>query len=891
MPRRTNDQNSTIAMDASSGIRTDNGDLNDANEVADGPPLQQIAENTHGDAEYDAWDVTEPEPAEALIDLGHTWDELMRAQDADAANVLADSIANELAFYIHAPRSGGALGRMSNQTFPGPQDVTRAGTEREQSECLGEDISVQDQRSAPEKFGEPDDVNKHSSSGTQGQSDVPDKDPSITSEACSKQVPATSSVSPEFATNFGEDLLLALACEDKRPQKAVPPMTYDAITSVMSENAARVSSACNTAPHDFISRAVASSVTMTLLPSVLFTLIEAEERKKESLATACRTLLLSVARVANPREFHVMLKSALSRISSMYQRDIYGLIVEDILKMWNEVVPRIRGKRFLFLRDVGDVLDMVVFDKQRDLPDSLEKEVLVSRLLNSIACDQLDDMKSAIRVDENRMLDVYTRMREPEQVCVEVEHPEMPAVKGEEPKSAKNIYKKGLAGARNKINDKENTRHDSYNERITTLALTLKLYEHVVDKLPLPVSEPRTVSKVRGPEKRRKRKLTAAVSGLLSYLKSLTQTLGLDNPVDACQQFSQLLSIDVFSDELALLRDTAHAAPARKRKSESFFSTRSAACYLIAALCLHRDEDVCGCVDRIDDSVFATLEPAYAFQLVLPYFMTAVGDLNPVVSLYGTELLAGFLNTIPENSVDTLQESVALSYKSSFMQSESSWFGLIRLLAKATGQFDDPKCRAFAYETMQSALRKLKAPEARYSVLTVALLQAEKAAMSAQLITELKDAIRAIDVECAGEISERYRTRFAETCLPRYCLPRKEFLAGLDPVVAVSSAGLFLALSDSKKENGSDDVRAVSFRRQRMKFCETYLKVAKEAIRAVAAVSEHDRRTIPDSKLAKSNHDEARTLYSAAARTLNDCVAAISSIDYALSKLSDALAS
>lgn len=851
-------------------------------------------------SESNAWDVGGQEQPEPLIDLVEAWEQLGSA-DEESAKVLSDAVAAELTYYLHATRAGGLLERRVKMEYSGIEEEFRVDVAHDIAENTEENANLnQDVQSQ-----EPDAQDEYESGSLQhsGEKEV--------LEGCMLENSAKTPTLPvqesdnyhhQDGTQYGEELLMALACEDKRPQKAVPQMTYAALTSLLTETAVNTSRLCNESRHGHISHALAASLTLNVLPAFVYTLVEAAERQLDELASACRTILICLADIGNPREFHVMLKSALSRISPSCYKEIVTLIISDLLRMWKAVIPRIRGKRALFLRDVVEVLDTIVFARSFDmlpvenssggidLKTTLEVEVLTRDFVDKMAQVQVNQMRREIALDDTRLLEAYSFQSVPESVPVQLEITTTPRTTGTSSKSAKNLAKKALASARNIANDKERIRQDFDTERGASLALLLKLGEHAMDKFEISSGKELGSSKERRrPGRLRSSKHNSEVEQFLISLIPVFRNLGFDNPVDACQQCYQLLGIDTFSERVALVRDMSRPAQARKRKSETFFSFRTFVCYLIVEMCLPDNGCSLSHVDHVSSSPFSFLEPHYAFELTLPYLMTAIADSNPVMILQGIQLLQGFLSRIPDNSIQTLRDGLSNVYKLSFMQTESSWVGLVGLLAKATGRLDDPKHRGFAYEVTQAVLKKLKSPEARFVILAVVLLEAERAAMSAQLITEIKDAIRLIDSTCDAGVADQYRTRFVETCLPRYFLPRKEMLAALNPTVAACNAGLFMALSDSKKISCNSGDKYHTTRMLRMQFSQLYMKLGREAVRAIAAVSEHDRRTIPESKLAKSDAEGARSLYDAAGKTLNDCVAAISSLDYALDALSKAL--
>jgi hypothetical protein len=74
-----------------------------------------------------------------------------------------------------------------------------------------------------------------------------------------------------------------------------------------------------------------------------------------------------------------------------------------------------------------------------------------------------------------------------------------------------------------------------------------------------------------------------------------------------------------------------------------------------------------------------------------------------------------------------------------------------------------------------------------------------------------------------------------------------------------------------------------------MQLTRLYLAAGRDAVRAVAAVAEYDRKAIPESKFTKADAVQSRSLYEVAGRTLNDCIASLCSLDMAIGRLDEAL--
>jgi hypothetical protein len=839
----------------------------------------------------DAWPAPTPQrPPAPLIDLPAAWAALTAASGEEEATLRAEVIADELNWYMIAPREGGTMQKMSRDRY----GDLRAEFEQD-VDALASDDGDENAKA----------------SGEQSNKEKSDDDLRVVENA---------RVMPPSV--YGEPLTLALSCEDKSVKKVVPLMTHAAITALLAETAAYVQELSE----DHTRFAVADAINMRLMSPLFCILIEASEICLAPLRNAARNVIAFAAENANPREFHIMLKAALSRISDSFFAEVSALVIDDLIAFWTASVPRITGKRALFLRDIAETLNRACFENDgRDAPhhqylaathDPLFRETAICKFLEAMLDVQLIQKKhSAESESDSRASNVLDRENVYHEVGANCEY--APGTKatttetaeaanrseiGHVRKSERELAKE-VTAARKEADDRERDTHDFQTECGTSLSLLFKVTEAVIEQMSLPDTrvELRCSRGNRSSTRKSTRKgVPAEQQRLETFLASSRRLFGLsgfDNPVDACQQASQLLSMGVVNVDSVIAGIVASPKTLRKRKPETFFSLRAMSYYLIISLNLSAVRDIPSsnrAKDALSRSAFALLDPMYALELVMPLLLTAVGDLSPAMSLPGIELTAAFVDAVPNGCVGTMSDSIDASHGSLFAQTDASWYGLATVLSMATGRMDNPEHRGFAYEALQAVLRKVASPHARFGIVTILLLQAERAAMSAQLITELKDCVRAVDT--AGDdahLAEDLRTRLVELCLPRYLLPRKEILAGLNPAVAASNAGLYVAMTDSNRALslgvGWDNKEEHTGLCHRLVFTRKYVKLGREAMRAMASVAEHDVKSIPSSNLAKKRDKDARALFEAANRSLNDCVASIATMDLALDKISAVL--
>jgi hypothetical protein len=841
---------------------------NGACDVAD-----ETDQKPQGDKE--TWSRSPPEPPKLLLDIGDLWRALASSEVEEEATKYADLLTSEFKQYMFAPRSGGALERSAKKMLPSgaenafvsheqsvdSTDQTKQSSFGDRKSCLLENPASSPQHEASTgKEPEPDHVREES---------------------------GDEEASPD--RSFGEELLMALACEDKEQSKDVGLMTSDRIALVMSDFAAHLSD--SPASSTFGQLAITHSLTMNLAQGFFFLLVEAIEKSNVPLADSARCILMFLAKHANPRELHIMIKVAIARISDEVYFTVCSLVLVDLLRIWTSVIPRISGKRALFVRDVVDMLDKAVFNVTRvpeiDREPSLHKHVdngpyAEERAIFEFIRTMAENLQSEKQSQGNDRV-LATRIS-PAPLPIADQSSIVPtgADCSATPKSAKQIAKEAAA----LIEDREKALHDYATEHGSILALVFKLSIVVMRRLPPAQKSGSQDGKPLRKASKRRTNVRAKFDSFLVGFRPVFESMGLDNPVDACQQCYQLLGLDPLSPDSVSVMQMSRPKPRRNRKSATFFNLNGMACYLMIMLSIREGnvDDHIGV--RLDNTAFAFLNPHYALTLATPYIMTALSESSPVLRLMAVELLAAFLKMVPDGTVRSLVDVVGNVYESPFAENEPSFFGLASVLAKTVGQTDDVKHRGFAYEVLQGLLGKFSSGTSRFSVLGVLVLQVERAAMCAQLLTEMKDAMRDIDAsESVGVVNE-YRNRLADTYIPRYLLPRKELLAGINAAVATSNVGLYLAISDSNKAAASDlPIAEIDALRERMHLTRLYLAAGREAMRAVAAVAEHDRKSIPESTLAKQDTVEARSLYDVAGRTLNDCVASVCTLDLAIERL------
>lgn len=700
------------------------------------------------------------------------------------------------------------------------------------------------------------------------------------------------------STKYGELLLQSLLCGDS-PVEGEGFVSYSDSERELKAMADRVETLEGDARGEF-----ATALIMDALPALIYLLVEAAEAKNSAITSAGTRLLRFLSNYGNPREVHVMLKLALSKVSDRYKTNVFMLITDELLCVWGVIIPKIAGKRFLFLKDVVDVLNRIMFDVDLNLLDEgVEKivsegtsgrrgrlsngETALLSLLQDLAAVQRSQMDaneesawttsttatsagSTATTDETVQTDEGSKSSDVEMSNVDK------LVKGKRFKSSKD-FRDAVVQLRRDVDEQETRVHDLESERGVVLSLLLKLVERVASRLSMPPGHAAPSNRARSD------------GDLVNFLRStlaLFEDLGFDNPVDACQQCQELLGLSPYSADENFVAEVARPQLRRKRKAETFFSVRAVACYLMTAL-------GCGKVNLSDGAAlqaagFGLCDASYAVELTIPYIITLIGDSRLSLSFFGAQLLDALLKPIAPNFVNCQTAALRNLYDTIFTQTEGSWHGLALILSKAVPTFDVDSERKFVHETLQTLLTKFS-PTIRYSVIESLVFETNHHVMADQLISELKTAL--VSIEGAADVSKKaailtadaYYSRFVDVMLPRFLLPRREFLAGVQPAVAVCQAAFLIAIRDSAKWNGGDNRKELRARIQQTKEA---LELAKDAFAATTAVVEIDVKQSSYEVLGrKADAPATQEAGRQSRRDLSKCLIAMSAIEGALDAL------
>lgn len=726
------------------------------------------------------------------------------------------------------------------------------------------------------------------------------------------------------ASHYGETMLQAMLSSQR--QADVPgegDVSYADAEREVAAMAARLE-----ALEPGSASVIAEELCMAALPGVLLLMVDAAEAARGDLRAQGQRVLRFLGEHAKPREVHVMVKDALSRVSPRYKTAVLRLISVELVMLWGLAIPKITGKRLPFLTDLSGVLLVTVFDpnanshgdggaadevasKRRPTPE----EVALFQCLQPLAADLRE------KAEERRHGDEVKRHAQLAEVVVECAESDDADVNWTDfdivPEAIVAFFRKGpprfaatavggsaleltaeqaaeedewnkrkveyIAELRKIVDEQEQSFDDFQTERGHVLSLLLKLVEVVASRLFVPIFDRNgLITNVGG-----------ADSALVTFLKEtmpIFKDCGFDNPVDACQQGVAALGLSPISDNSGFTADVSRPKPRRERKPGTYFTSRSLGCYLMAVL---------GCgkckldADKVmSEAGFGLLNSVYAVELTLPILLALFSDRgSPALRVFAAQLLNSLVCNVSEGLVATKADATRYVYHVQFAGGDGSWNGLVHALALAVPDFSEKNERAMMYGVLKTLLKRFR-PTVRYAILEAVLMKTQHHIMVSQLITELKNAMNAIDLESCQEgtettkeTAESYISRFVNVVLKRFLLPRKEFLSSLASVSTAANAAYFIAMCDRRKVRAGGGCTLLRARLQSLK---DTLELAKQALVATADIIQVDKRATGYDTVGKeADAPEKQELAENAARDMRTAQEALVAIDSALDVIRD----
>lgn len=535
---------------------------------------------------------------------------------------------------------------------------------------------------------------------------------------------------------------------------------------------------------------------------------------------------------------------------------------------------------------------------------SLTSETKAVEKTSSEPNDEKEPVKGE-KVDETK-----TNLQAPDASCVESDGKNNGENK--DTANASEAKEKVSAAISEDEQDYEAEARDLVNERSVTLAQALKLQSDVWNHMAPPKGEEQKVPKQfrKGKvEKREKTKKEGEAEQKLLVLLRTMHNLGWTNPTMVCQVACRGLHLELMTEDDDMLRDhIGNDLRGKKEIRHSLYSTSGIGLFVCGWLrCAMRmsqgesNDEVDEYVVDLTGSGFDLLQAEYALDLVLPYLSSVVGLSTLPICLAGMVTIRAFLERLKDSGFATMEDVMRVRCGTRALGRDVSIYGLALHMGNAIGLIDDPKHRSFVYESLQMVINMCKHPMARYCVVESLVHESTRVAVTAQYVTELKDAIRHSDRVAwgDGEDSDKgkkwtkldaaeLKTRFIELVSGIFLLPRKEMLGKMQGIAATVGAYVYVAGSDARHlekcvKGEDDDVRGVIETRQ--KVMREYMKLGREMVRALAAVAEHDQKRLPGSQMARESGQETRAMFKASVQTLNSCVATLGMMDSVVDKL------
>lgn len=757
---------------------------------------------------------------------------------------------------------------------------------------------------------------------------------------------------------YGASILLKLQFEDREVQKIVPAQDYAQLGQFIADVTQNVETLLSKDPT--AAQVVIDGIAFELTPILLARMLDGLETEVDVLQTACFDLLKLCSKYASPKEMHMALVGLMRRVDKTYMQATCYLLYHPLTLLWTETLLRFPKKRHAFLLDFVKWFDKaasaaegfesigVNYDggrgaEQPHLCDGVNDIAInfysklakvqanhcmsdsslgecVDSLSYALSTFSMSKQKSgAKKVDSGLVTGNKSADGEAVNGTKIASEPALKLEGSEKDKGVSREESKGSEATResSKCSDAD---HNSYlaeakdlvNERTVTLAQGLKLQSAVWNDLATPKGEEDNVPKRFRKGKRASEEVTKKEEDAefkLYTLLRMMHELGWTNPAMVCQIACRGLLLDLMTEGEHLIRD--HIGDDIRKKKEvnhSLYSSGGIGLFVCGWLrCASRlhsegsvDEGVGYDID-LSGSGFDLLEPEYAFDLALPYLETVIGQSVKASCLAGIITVRALLKRMQGTGFTTMEEVIRVRCGTRAIGREVSILGLAMHMGKALSLMDDPKHRTFVYETLQMVIEMCKHPLARYCVVEC-LLHESMVTVSAQFVTELKDAIRYSDSiawdakEDSNPVSVSWskldavelKSRLIQLVSGLYLTPCRKMLGKVQGIAATVGTYVYVAGSDTRhlkmcEESDTDDVKKEIEKRRKM--MRAYLKLGREIVRALAAVAEHDQKNLPGSQMAKESIKEAKTVFRASVQTLNSCVATLSMMESAADKL------
>lgn len=923
----------------------------DLKETEDGTYLMQRRDHrlhvgTGEEADQQWPDIQEDETAMPLLDLAEAWAKVVAEEELPSVikknedidnpllNYNAQVIVAELKYHLLA-----STVKANSDSNPESASETEQEQQKEQQQEQGQEVKQQ----------------KEGQEGEQGHNPAPGSSENEEEKTLKQQPTEQdkSDQDPNHPKSvYGASILLKLQWEDRKPQKKVPHRTYEQLGDFIHDILDNVRQALQ--QNETAAKVVLNVLAFDLVPLLLARYMDGMETCTENLETNALDLLNLCAEWGSPKEMHLAIKTYIRMIDIVYSEATSYLMLKPLVTLWMRLILRMPKMRHSFLRDLlkefDRMLSLAESYEASFVPNSggigIEKSGRIKGV-NEMMLQFLEDvtrlqMKQheqndtiSLVVDQLGRALKFVSLAQTESKRENKETPDTgnttvnrhtkPDIsqsdinlkeKKEEGMTAKSDTKKEEPAQFEPTTDDQKKKEeeseihketsDWVKERAVTLARALQIMGLLWADIPPPPGEEsdnprlRTSSKRSEASKMRKDQRLERKERLLARCIGLFDGLGWANPVLVCQIARNSLNMQgcCFADD-SFKEHIGHDIRSRKERKNTMFSINGVSQYLCGILrpktrSLLLDNEP-GEIDHykydLTDSGFDLLDESYAFDLILPYAMALISLVDATMMMAGILLIRTFLSRLPDYAFGTYEDVLYLRCSSNVLGREANVLGLALHLVKAIASCDDPRHRQVAHETLKHLLEKCRHPAIRYVIAECMVQESKRMAVTAQLVTDLKDVVRYSDqVAVDGTVSDwglsqasALRTRFVELCLPRFFTPQKSLLSSVSPMVSVANACLFLAASDERLvSEWAENETACADISRRKRFMKPYCKLGVECVRALASAAEHDQKNVPTSRLAKENRSEAMAVFAASEKALNQGVAAICALNSAL---------
>lgn len=705
----------------------------------------------------------------------------------------------------------------------------------------------------------------------------------------------------EERRTFADPFLFKLRFENKRQKRDVPHQSPADLLELVNNTFSNVKKI--QADHEDIFHSFITAFGLEMTPYIFGRLLEALEKGREEMVAACRSFLYFISDHADAGSANMprIMKQVVAKIAPDNWEGSAFYSLCEFMEMWARLLKR-KDERALdvydaFMLQERSVLCVENYITAFALEDDSEDPGGLKMRLPTIMVRLTEDLlkRQADEWEENKYLQGAVtkdgRVRKPR--VISVRRKDISTIfyfdLNEEEASEK---KAGMVNPEGLQKSPENAVVDDWLlTRKYLLSWAFSATKYIFRYFPCPSFE--NDGKLEYSLENGGVETVSNIVELLDSLWNVFKLVGWQNPVRCLQRADEMMSLDSTlkcADEMVGNKLEPTVVYCRNTKSLGY-SMSAIAAYLFLALRVKGKKGPSAMFGMsLEGTGLDLLDPMYAFNVCLPYIMTLMQHSSEAMAMVGVRIADMLVDRFKRNW--TAAEALHLACGDSADGVDVSVYGFLENLGKAFEARNAPDRMMFTFKTLKKCVAKIDCPNVRFSVVSKLLLSSKRTQIAAQYVTLLKDVLvyanknvmAADDKKAMLAMTDNLRTQFVEIVFPKYFTPRKDYLSLMDPIVSTCAAAYYIAACDKAwfTKSSDDAMWLTPGLARRKKFAREYMNVGRECIRAVAATSEYDIKSIPKAKLKKHDCSTHKSIYDAAQQSLNNSVSSISMLATAL---------